>query len=59
VLEQRLHFQLIFSKKGSPSHFDIDQNGKGILTQFNPAPAISAKSFSVYAHPGHSGVNAQ
>ena len=46
-LEDDSHFQLVRSRNGSPGHFETDQNGTGIRTQFKPAPAISAKSFSV------------
>jgi hypothetical protein len=42
------YFQLVLARKGSPGKVSIAQKGIGILTQFNPAPAISAKSFSVY-----------
>jgi len=42
------HFQQTFGKKGSPGQTSIAQNGMGKRIQFNPAPAISAKSCSVY-----------
>jgi hypothetical protein len=42
------HFQDTFAKKGSPAQVSMAQNGMGKRIQFNPAPAISAKSCSVY-----------
>jgi hypothetical protein len=42
------HFQQTLGKKGSPGQTSIAQNGMGKRIQFNPAPAISAKSCSVY-----------
>jgi len=42
------HFQQTFGKKGSPGQTSIAQKGMGKRIQFNPAPAISAKSCSVY-----------
>jgi len=44
------HFQLVFSKNGSPSHFETAQYGTGIRIQFKPLAAILAKSSSVYSH---------
>jgi hypothetical protein len=42
------HFQQTLGKKGSPGQTSIAQYGMGKRIQFNPAPAISAKSCSVY-----------
>lgn len=44
------HSQLVFSKNGSPSHFETAQYGTGIRIQFKPLAAILAKSSSVYSH---------
>lgn len=42
------HFQQTLGKKGSPGQTSIAQYGMGKRIQFNPAPAISAMSCSVY-----------
>lgn len=43
------HFQQVFARKGSPGHVSMAQKGMGSLIQFSPAPAICAKSCSVYS----------
>lgn len=50
----KTYFQLVLARNGSPGHVSIAQNAIGTLTQFRPAPAISAMSLSVYQ-----GVNSQ
>lgn len=45
--EKKMYFQETFAKKGSSSQTSMAQKGIGNLTQFNPAAAMSAKSFSV------------
>jgi len=46
--DERSYFQDTFSRNGSSFHLSMAQNGTGNLIQFRPAPAISAKSFSVW-----------
>src|SRR6266436_3181639 len=48
LLRPNTHFQQTFGKKGSPGQTSIAQYGMGKRIQFNPAPAISAMSCSVY-----------
>ncbi|HEV7736310.1 MAG TPA: hypothetical protein VGO47_02915 [Chlamydiales bacterium] len=45
--ENDAYFQDTFAKKGSPSQTSMAQKGIGNLIQFNPAAAMSTKSFSV------------
>ena len=45
---RRMYFQHVRGKKGSPSHTSIAHHGIANRIQFNPAPAISAKSCSVW-----------
>jgi len=45
--KNQTHFQLVFARNGSPGYVSIAQYPMGSLTQVNPAPAISAMSFSV------------
>lgn len=40
--------QEVLARKGSPVRVSMAQYGRGILTKLSPAPAISAKSCSVY-----------
>ena len=44
----RMYCQEVRARNGSLPHTSIAQNGIGIRIQFRPAPAISAKSCSVY-----------
>jgi len=44
---QDAHSQATPARNGSPSHVSMAHQPNGMRTQLRPAPAISAKSFSV------------
>lgn len=46
---EHAHSHATPARKGSPSHVSMAHQPNGMRTQFRPAPAISAKSFSVCA----------
>ena len=48
MLPYETYFQEVWARKGSPERVSMAQYGRGILTKLSPAPAISAKSCSVY-----------
>jgi len=43
-----MYFQHVRGRKGSPSHTSIAHHGIGNRIQLSPAPAMSAKSCSVW-----------
>ena len=45
---RRIYFQHVRGKKGSPAHTSIAHQGMGNRIQLSPAPAISAKSCSIW-----------
>ena len=44
------YFQEVWARKGSPERVSMAQYGRGIRTKLSPAPAICAKSSSVYEY---------